>query len=130
MSMSRLIDFNFPFMAGNFEFPIFIGLNDAILESSYMAFNEEVEDSDLDYTTFQIIDKGLDGLGNTLLDYITNNINDLNGKFISLSISKIAIPFVFNKQLLKGHVYSLKKIDNNDSIDLGFSSFVASERRY
>lgn len=130
MSMSRLIDFNFPLMSGNFEFPIFVGLEESILESSFFAFNNAIPDSNLDYTTFELIDKGLDGLGTDVIDYITNNPDDINNKFVSLSVNKIAIPFIFNKHIQKNHVYSLKKTDANASIDCGFSSFVGSERRY
>jgi len=128
MSMLRAFDYVFLLTGGEIEVPVYICFANANIESIVFAHEKDVPDSNVLYTEMQIIDKGLDGLGNDILWYVTNNPDD-GEHFISFVSYKIH-ELLLNKIVTKNHVYTMKKIDTGGNIDLGTTNLIINERRY
>jgi len=127
MSMLRAFDYVFPLLGGDIEIPIHLCYQNAIIETAIFSHEKDVPDSNILYTQLQIIDKGLDGTGNDLIKYVTNNPDDTEN-YIRFS------PFVIHELLSnapveKNHVYSIKKVDTGGNVDLGITTLLINERR-
>jgi len=128
MSLLRAFDYAVIALSGNIELPIYLCIENAIIEKLIFSHEKDVPDSNVLYTCLSVIDKGADGLGNTELDYITNNPDDEEHylAFTPYTIHEILL----NVPVVKNHVYSFKKVDTGGNVDLGFSACVVNERRY
>jgi hypothetical protein len=126
MSLARLLDYNFPVLL-SFEIPLYICLENAILEIGEMVTELSIAKHSTNYTTVELINKGNDGLGSDIIATFNTDINDVDS--IALT-AFIPTTLFINQQVTKGDVVAVKKTDNSGAINFGFSSFVINERRF
>lgn len=133
MSLLRVVDVYTPFAPGDGEYPLYIASDRAKIESIVFMVGKTRLRGNPNFTTISIINKGTDGLGNTVIFSINSNSLDPS----SIDFIEFVPTIAINRDdpsahipLQKGSVLTLKKEDNAGNIDLGASSIIINERRF
>jgi hypothetical protein len=108
------------------ELPVFASNVGAItVESITLVPTKTVEKHEVNFATFEFIDKGSDGKGNNIIASVDTNINNVKSvDFIAnVKTSINVIPY------LLAHALILKVTNNGTPIDLGWTLIIIRARR-
>jgi hypothetical protein len=125
MSIERSIDVNYD-LDTDYDFPIYASGQISKLKKAILAPAKSVAKHAVDYTTVQLVDKGLDGTGSTVICEWNNNSADSDAvDFVEF----VALPITIDYSVARGSVVQLVKTDAAAAVDLGNSAISISERR-
>lgn len=121
MSLLRIIDVVFIPFNDSDEMPFFSAIEDEEVEEINFMCTKSIPESQSNYTTITFIDKGIDGIGNTIIATLSN----IDQNIVAFQLYRFSVNYKF----VKNNVISVKKVDVGGVIQLGVTSFTINGRR-